>query len=80
MDIELLAKRELEQVLKMAKIKGNVTKDGVYVMNELKRRGWVAKSYAKTGHSKLSYNCGYGGDYNFSKMVKKRQCEKADVN
>ena len=80
MDIEILAKCELEQVLKMAKIKGNVTKDGVYVMNKLKARGWVAKSYAKAGHSELHYDCGYSGDYNFSRMVKKRQCEKADVN
>ena len=70
MNIEKQAERELKKVLAAAKKKGNVTIDGQWVKKELEQLGWIAKSYAKTGHSKYSYRCGYSGNYNQATMVK----------
>jgi len=70
-DLEFIAEKELEQVLEQAKEKGNVTKDGIYVMTELKKLGWYNKSYSKDKiQSALFYSCGYSGGYNSSKLVR----------
>jgi len=71
-DLNLLAKWDLEEVLELTECKSNVTKDGVFVMNQLKSRGWDNISNLKkyTKHSTLEYSCGYSGNYQQSKLVK----------
>jgi len=67
---ESQVKKELEEVLATAREKGNVTMDGIFVMHELKKRGWISKSYAALGHSLTSYRCGYSGCYSGCLLVK----------
>jgi len=71
-DLNFIAEHELTDVLKIAEQKGNVVKDGVFVMNELKKRGWDCLSYAKDKPhvSEFYYDCGYKGSYNYSRLVK----------
>lgn len=71
MNIENKAQRELKTVLQLAKERG-CTEDGIFVMNELKIRGWEFRSYIGCfdGVSKTSHYCGYHGCYGTGVMHK----------
>lgn len=72
-----LASLELKRVQGQAVERG-VKPDGVWVMNELKRLGWVSKSYIKMPgssvfnaiHTDFHVICGYSGGYNHCHLVK----------
>ncbi|MDX8400926.1 MAG: hypothetical protein R8K20_11875 [Gallionellaceae bacterium] len=69
-DFNAIAKSELSTVLDKVEEKGNVTKNGVFVKDELQKRGWMPLSYSPLKHSEFHYDCGYSGNYNFSRMVR----------
>ena len=70
-DLNLIAEWESEYICKLAQRRG-LKKDGVFVMNELKKRDWECLSYVNSSAiaSEFSLFCGYSGGYNQSKLVK----------
>ena len=77
-EIEKIAREELDSILSQARAKGNVTQDGVWVMTQLKKLGWVSlsdtknigSSFYRAKHSALFHEAGYRGGYNHCKLVK----------
>ena len=69
MNIETKAQNELKTVLKLASERG-CTGGGIFVMHELKKRGWEYRSYISR-FERASHYCGYHGCYGSGQMYKR---------